>query len=454
MATILRLVSANLPNVLPRISRIGRRRRGRGLAGLGLEFAEAVEFVRLVEGRLVALALFREDVEQDRLVLRLQELEGPDEQRDVVAVDRAVVAEAELLEDDARQEQVLHAFLDLVRELQHALAADRLDKAAGLFVQVRVGRMGGDVVEVGRDGADVLGDRPLVVVEDDDEALGLRPNVVQRLVADAAGEGGIARDDDDVLVPASQVAPDGHAEGGGQGGAGVARAVAIVLAFGAEEEAVQALVLAHRVNALAPAGEHLVDVALVADVEDELVLRRVENAMQRDGQLDHAEVRPEMAAGLREHLDQFIAHFLRELREAFLRQGFDVGRRMDPSSKRVFSSAVLEEADIDIFWFSLGFGLGRGGRFKFFHDRFAGAVAGDDLNALLRRGEPFLANLDQLHSFLVAHDQVLKRKFAGFHLLHDLLEPFHGLFEVRFGSRLLRLVRHNGKGAIKHTDTN
>ena len=73
-------------------------------------------------------------------------------------------------------------------------------------------------------------------------------------------------------------------------------------------------------NAIEPAGKHLVDVALVADVEDELVLRRVEDAMQRDGQLDHAEVRSEMAAGLREDFDQLIAHFLRELRQILFAQ--------------------------------------------------------------------------------------------------------------------------------------
>ena len=39
-----------------------------------------------------------------------------------------------------------------------------------------------------------------------------------------------------------------------------------------------------------PPGEHLVDVALVADVEDELVLRRVEDPMEGDGQLDHPEI--------------------------------------------------------------------------------------------------------------------------------------------------------------------
>ena len=161
-----------------------------------------MKLVRLGDGRLVALALFRQDVEQDRFVLLLQKFEGPGEQRNVVPIDRTVVTEAEFFEDDARQEKAFHAFLDLVREVQHALAGDRLDEAAGFFVQVRVGRIGHDVVQVGRDRTDVLGDRPLVVVQDDDEALGLRPNVVQRFVTDAAGEGRIARHDDDVFVPA------------------------------------------------------------------------------------------------------------------------------------------------------------------------------------------------------------------------------------------------------------
>ena len=161
-----------------------------------------MKLVRLGEGRLVAFAFFREDVEEDGLVLALQKFEGAGEQRDVVAVDRAVVAQAEFLENHARDEQVLDAFLDLVREMERASARDRLDETPGLFVQMRVGRVGHDVIQVVRDRADVFRDRPFVVVEDDDEALGLRLDVVERLVTDAAGESGVARDDDDVLVRA------------------------------------------------------------------------------------------------------------------------------------------------------------------------------------------------------------------------------------------------------------
>ena len=45
-----------------------------------------------------------------------------------------------------------------------------------------------DVVQVAGDRADVFRDRPFVVVQDDDEAFRLRLGVVERLVADSAGE--------------------------------------------------------------------------------------------------------------------------------------------------------------------------------------------------------------------------------------------------------------------------
>ena len=55
-----------------------------------------------------------------------QEFECSNEQRNIVAIDRAVITQTELLEDHARHEQVLHAFFDLVREVQRGLAGDRL----------------------------------------------------------------------------------------------------------------------------------------------------------------------------------------------------------------------------------------------------------------------------------------------------------------------------------------
>ena len=55
-------------------------------------------------------------------------------------------------------------------------------------------------------------------------------------------------------------------------------------------------------------GEQLVRIALVADVPHELVARRVERVVQRDGQLDDAEPRADVAAGSRADVDQARAH--------------------------------------------------------------------------------------------------------------------------------------------------
>ena len=129
-----------------------------------------------------------------------------------------------------------------------------------------------------------------------------------------------------VLVAAALVAGRAHAQRGGQRRAGVARAVAIVLALGAQGEAVQAAGGADGVKAALAAGQQLVDVDLVADVPDELVLGRGEDAVQRDGQLHHAEVRAQVAAVLGEHGDQFVADLLRQLLQLLQRQLLDVRR--------------------------------------------------------------------------------------------------------------------------------
>ena len=252
-------------------------------------------------------------MEQDGPVVLLEELEGLDEQGKVVAVDGAEVLQAELLEEDGGPEHALGGFFGAADDGHGGFAAEALDELGGRLVEVAVALVGDDAVEVAGDGADVAVDGPLVVVEDDDEALGLVGDVVERFKGDAVGEGGVSGDGDDMLMAAGEIAGDGHAEGGGERGAGVARAVAVVLALGAQHEAVEAAGLADGVELLAAAGEDLVDVGLVADVEDDLVLGRIEDGVQGEGELDDAEIGAEVAAGLGERLNEEGANLFRQL---------------------------------------------------------------------------------------------------------------------------------------------
>ncbi len=103
------------------------------------------------------------------------------------------------------------------------------------------------------------------------------------------------------------------------------RAEAVVLAFRAQHEAVEAIRLADGVEAVAPAGQQLMHIGLVADVEDKAIGRRIENGVQRDGQLDHAQIRPEMAAGLGQNGDEFVANLLGQLGKLLHRYFFDIG---------------------------------------------------------------------------------------------------------------------------------
>ena len=70
------------------------------------------------------------------------------------------------------------------------------------------------------------------------------------------------------------------------------RAERIEIALAALGEAGEAAALAQRANAGASTGQNLVRIGLMADVPDQPVARRLENVVQRDGQLDDASPAP------------------------------------------------------------------------------------------------------------------------------------------------------------------
>ena len=78
------------------------------------------------------------------------------------------------------------------------------------------------------------------------------------------------------------------------------------------------LPMPQRADAVAAAGEDLVRIGLMADVPDDAVARRVEQVVQRDGQLDHAEAGAEMAAGDGDRVDRLGAQFVGDLPELAL----------------------------------------------------------------------------------------------------------------------------------------
>ena len=289
-------------------------------------------------GRLEALPLHGRHVHHDGPVRVERVAHRLAHRADVVAVDHADVGQVELLEQEARRPVGLQRLLQDRAEALEALAhPDRQARQRLLDVLARVVelRVQPDAVEVAGQSADVRRDRHAVVVQHDHDRQVQPAGVVERLERDAAGQCAVADDRDDLAVLADAAA---HrlleADRVGDRGRGVAGAHDVVLRLEDRAEGREPLVLADRRELVAAAGEDLVRVGLMADVPEDLVARRLEQAVQGDRQLAGAEVRAEVAADLADRVDDQLADLLRDLLELLVGQLLQVGRAVDLREER------------------------------------------------------------------------------------------------------------------------
>ena len=246
---------------------------GRGVeqfAGDLVEGCTPVPALLVLLGRCIALALQCIDVYHDGVVRVLYFLEGVDERPDVVALINIEVVQPH------GAEQVVAALS--VREPE--------------FLKV--------VVE----SAVVLGDRHLVVVHDDDEVRAEFGRPVQALQRLAAAERTVADDGDDIAVLTLQVAPLGQAASQTHRRGGVTDDEVVVRALGRLTVARHVIVVVGVDKCSGAARQHLVRIALVRHVKDNLVLGRREHIVHGDGGLDHAQVGTAVAAMVAYFLDE------------------------------------------------------------------------------------------------------------------------------------------------------
>jgi hypothetical protein len=293
----------------------GRARRGQRLTGLGVDHADAVEVVgRVVLGVLVAEPLAGDAVHQHRPT----EPSGPGQRvldgLDVVPVDRPDVLQAQVLEHALRSDDVLESLLHPVQRVVQRGADDRRtaeDLLAPLEEPLVApgGAQGGEMVRQPADGGRV---GPLVVVDDDDQPTGVvGRDVVQRLPGHPAGQRPVADHGHHVPVGlATQLVGLGQPVGVGQRGRGVRVLDHVVVGLGPARVPGQAVLLPQPGEPGSAPGDDLVHVRLVAGVPQDPVVRRVEDPVQRQRELDGAEIGAEVAAGARHRGDQEVPDLL------------------------------------------------------------------------------------------------------------------------------------------------
>ena len=259
------------------------------------------------------MALARDDVQELRALQLAHVGERRHQRVDVVAVDRADVVEAELLEQRAGQHHALDVLLRALGELVHRrqlATALPCRRGAPCCRAATTAASRGSWLSAPTGSRD----RHVVVVQDHEQvgaavpALLSASNAMPALIAPSPITATTRR----VLALAAARRPPCRAPRRSTSTNARCRTCRIRSPRGAESPTGRRhwRSLRHR---LAPAGQDLVRVGLVADVPDDAVVRRVEDVVQRDRELDGAEVRRQVAAGLRDRIEQERAQLAREL---------------------------------------------------------------------------------------------------------------------------------------------
>ena len=280
-----------------------------------------------------AVALLREDVQQDRPLLILQVAQPAAQRRQIVTVDRAEVAEAEIFEEHAARHHRLEAVADLLELAFRPAADDRhlFEESADLLLGILVEVRHPPLVERMRQSAGARADRHLVVVENDEQVLLQPAGVVQRFEDDAARQGAVADDGDRFAVGlAHQIVADLEAEHGRDRRAGVAGHEQVEVGLVRIRVAHQPAARADRVELRIAAGDQLVRIDLVAGVPDQPIALEVEGEVQRQAKLDDAEVGGEVGRPDAEHANEFVAHLLGKLLELLVGERMQIGGRLIP----------------------------------------------------------------------------------------------------------------------------
>ena len=283
-----------------------------------------------VFGRAVSLALAGDGVDQDRaggaVAHRAQQRQKLVQ---VVPIDRADIGESQLLEQCAAYGHALQHFLGAPRSFLER-RRQQAHGALGGGAQILERAAGIQAGQIGRERADWRGDRHLVVVQDHDQPLAQMARVVQRLEGHARAHGAVADHGNRIAPIAAQIARHRKAQSRTDRGAGMARAEGVIGAFGPFREPRQPAAHAQGTDAVAPPGQDLVGIALVAHVPDDLVARRIEHRMQRHGQFHHAQARAQMPAGDADRADRLGAQFVGKLAQFAIAQRLEVRGQRDP----------------------------------------------------------------------------------------------------------------------------
>ena len=285
-------------------------------------------FFRLGE----TLAFDGDDMQQLRPLRLAQISQHFGEREDIVSVDGPGVIKSERLKESAGGQGSLDSFPRLLGHFQGGREQRKRQPSA--FARAVGGGTGKHAGEMISQRADRRGDGHFIVVQHHQQ-VGFRrgAGVVEGLKGHPAGHRPVPHHGGDAAVFILEFGGGGHSESGGNGGAGMPGAEAVMRIFVAGEESGDAPPFADGFQLFAPSSEDFVRVGLMPDIPDDPVIGRLISAMQRDGEFNRAEVGGEMPPHAKNGLNDERAGLVGEFRQPRARQRPHISRRFNAMKK-------------------------------------------------------------------------------------------------------------------------
>ena len=247
----------------------------------------------------------------------------------IMTVERADVGKPQLLKQGAADRQTLDHFLGPPRPFLKRLGQQGNHAFCRRF-QFLKWRTGVDPRQIRRHRTDWRSNGHLVVVQDDEHPFLQMSGVVQRLKRHTRRHRAIANHRDRIAGVTAQIGRHHEPKRRRDRGGTVRRPERIIGRLRPFGEPRQPAFGAQRTDTVAPSGQDLVRITLMAHVPDDLVARRIKNRMQGDGQLHHTQPGPQMPAGHGNSRNRFSPHLIRQLTQLRVGQRLHVGRQVNP----------------------------------------------------------------------------------------------------------------------------
>lgn len=273
-------------------------------AGGDIEPDDPVIFVLCLLGMQIAGTLTGHRMQQHRSFAVAPELPQRLQQAfQIMPVDRPVIGKAHLFEK-----------------------ADRLARRRTRIPAGHLADWSGELRQMGGQRPCRWRNRHGIIVQNDEDAPAQCTGIVDRLESHACRHRAIADDADHIADIGAKIARHGKAEPGRDRGGGMGRAECVMDTFLAPCEAGRAILLPQAAHLVAPPCQNLVRIALVADIPDELVMRRIENRVDGDGKFNDTETGAEMASRLGDDAERFRPQFVSQLHQVVVMQAAKVRR--------------------------------------------------------------------------------------------------------------------------------